>query len=173
LGVTFLGLLPTTEDMDPAPTGRTGRRRRRAPPVQEGVLDAPELIVQARPHSGFAEAARTVRTNLLFTNPDRPYRKLLVTSAAPAECKTTVACSIAIALAQSGQRVCIIDGDLRRPRLHRIFGRSGEAGLTNVLVGESTVDDVAKPTSIENLWCIPTGPMPPNPADLLHSERFR
>ena len=99
-----------------------------------------------QPLSGVAEAARSIRTNLMFMNPDRPYRKLLVTSAAPSEGKTTVACSIAIALAQGGQRVCIVDCDLRRPRLHRIFDRAGDAGVTNVLVGDATIEEVAKPT---------------------------
>jgi capsular exopolysaccharide synthesis family protein len=106
-------------------------------------------------------------------NPDHPYRRILVTSAAPAEGKTTVACSIAIAMAQGGQRTCIVDCDLRRPRMHRIFDRAGDAGLTNLIVGEATLDDVAKPTVVKNLWCIPAGPTPPNPADMLHSERFR
>jgi capsular exopolysaccharide synthesis family protein len=98
---------------------------------------------------------------------------LLVTSAAPSEGKTTVACSIAISLAQSGQRVCIVDCDLRRPRLHRIFDRAGDAGLTNVLVSEASIEGVALPTQVPNLSCVPSGPTPPNPADLLHSERFR
>jgi capsular exopolysaccharide synthesis family protein len=102
-----------------------------------------------------------------------PYGTLLVTSAAPAEGKTTVACSIAVALAQGGQQVCLVDCDLRRPRVHRIFGRAGDMGVTNVLVGEATLDDVAKPTEVENLYAIPAGPTPPNPADVLHSERFR
>jgi polysaccharide biosynthesis transport protein len=106
-------------------------------------------------------------------NPDRPYKKILVSSAAPSEGKTTVACSIAIAFAQAGQRVCIVDGDLRRPRLHRIFGRQGDSGLTNVLVGELGIDEVAQPTIVPNLWSVPAGPLPPNPADILQSERFR
>ncbi|MDP9148509.1 MAG: polysaccharide biosynthesis tyrosine autokinase [Myxococcota bacterium] len=172
LGVTFLGLLP---ELQAADVPRQGRRRRRGSagadlPADEGPI---ELVVQSRPLSGIAEAARSIRTNLIFMNPDRPYRKVLVTSAAPSEGKTTVACSIAVALAQGGQRVCIVDCDLRRPRLHRIFNRAGDAGVTNVIVGETTVDDVAKPTGIPNLWSIPAGPTPPNPADLLHSERFR
>jgi capsular exopolysaccharide synthesis family protein len=109
----------------------------------------------------------------MFMNPDRPHRTLLVTSAAPSEGKTTMACSIAIALAQGGQRVCIVDCDLRRPRLHRIFDRAGDAGVTNLLVGQASLDEVIKPTVVENLWSIPAGPTPPNPADMLHSERFR
>lgn len=169
LGITFIGLLPAADGPTATERGKRRRLKRPSPPSTA----PPELIVHTSPHSGIAEAARSIRTNLMFTNPDRPYRKLLVTSAAPAEGKTTVACSVAIALAQSGQRVCIIDCDLRRPRLHRIFDRSGEQGVTNVLVGEATIPDVAKPTSVADLWCIPSGPIPPNPADLLHSERFR
>ncbi len=167
LGVTFLGLLPHY-DRDEDQKQRKGQPRRRAP-----LTAPPELIVHERPRSGVAEAARTVRTNLLFMNPDKPYQVMLVSSAAPSEGKTTIACSLAIALAQSGQRVCIIDCDLRRPRIHRIFGRQGDAGVTNVIVGDAALDEVARPTIIDNLWSIPAGPIPPNPADLLHSERFR
>jgi len=168
LGITFVGLLPAVEEEG---DGRQRRRQVVRPGLKPGAI--PELIVHDSPHSGIAEAARSIRTNLMFTNPDRPYRKLLVTSAAPAEGKTMVACSIAVALAQSGQRVCVIDCDLRRPRLHRIFDRAGDRGVTNVLVGEATIADVARPTKVGNLWCIPAGPIPPNPADLLHSERFK
>jgi capsular exopolysaccharide synthesis family protein len=83
-------------------------------------------------------------------------------------------------MAQSGQKVCIVDCDLRRPRMHRIFGRAGDIGLTSVLVGDAGIEDVAKRATvgeggaeIPNLWCIPAGTPPPNPADLLHSTRFR
>jgi succinoglycan biosynthesis transport protein ExoP len=172
LGMTFLGLLPQMADEG---DGRSRGRRRRSP--RFAPAPAPghhvELVVHEHPLSGIAEAARSIRTNLTFMNPDRPFRRLLVSSGAPMEGKTTVACSIAIALAQGGQRVCILDCDLRRPRIHRIFQREGDAGITNVIVGEVTIDDVAKPTMVENLWAIPAGPVPPNPADMLHSDRFR
>jgi capsular exopolysaccharide synthesis family protein len=169
LGQTFLGLLPAfTEDKAKVVSGKKSRRRR-----QPSSELPPELVVHEAPLSGVAEAARSIRTNLMFMNPDHPYKRLLISSAAPAEGKTTVACSIAIALAQGGQRVCIIDCDLRRPRLHRIFDRTGDAGVTNVIVGDATVDEVAKPTMIQNLWSVPAGPTPPNPADLLHSDRFK
>jgi capsular exopolysaccharide synthesis family protein len=173
LSVPFLGLLPELdESADGKGHGGRRRRRRRAPAATAGG-SPPELTVHDRPLSGIAEAARSIRTNLLFMNPDKPYRTLLVSSAGPSDGKTTVACSIAIALAQGGQRVCIVDCDLRRPRIHRIFDRRGDGGLTNLLVGEATLDDVAKPTGIDNLWSIPSGPIPPNPADILSSERFR
>ncbi len=171
LGQTFLGLLPAlANDKDKLVGAKAKASRRRRP---EGSELPPELVVHEAPLSGIAEAARSIRTNLMFMNPDHPYKRLLISSAAPSEGKTTVACSIAIALAQGGQRVCIIDCDLRRPRLHRIFGRSGDAGVTNVIVGDATVDEVAKPTIIDNLWSVPAGPTPPNPADLLHSDRFK
>ena len=170
LGVTFLGLLPEFAEEKERFGGRKAKGKRRRP------HDSPnpaELVVHDAPLSGVAEAARSIRTNLMFMNPDRPYKRLLISSAAPSEGKTTVACSIAIALAQGGQRVVLVDCDLRRPRLHRIFGRSGDAGVTNVIVGDATVDEVAKPTMVNNLWSVPAGPTPPNPADMLHSERFK
>ncbi|MEA2747476.1 MAG: polysaccharide biosynthesis transport protein [Myxococcales bacterium] len=169
LGVTFLGLLPEIAEDDPA-GGPKRRTRRRAAAATEL---APELLVHERPTSGIAEAARALRTNLMFMNPDEPYRRLLVTSAAPSEGKTTVAVSIAISLAQGGQKVCIIDCDLRRPRLHRIFDRAGDVGLMNVILGDATVEEVAKETIVPNLYCIPCGPIPPNSADVVSSEKFR
>lgn len=179
LNLTFLGLLPSLDDGSPGygPSGNKRRRRRVQPMAEAGE---PGLYVHRNPLSGVAEAARTLRTNLHFMSPDKPHRVMLVTSSAPAEGKTTVACSVAIAMAQSGQRVCIVDCDLRRPRLHRIFGRAGDTGVTSVLIGDASIGDVAKPATtgpggqtIPNLWCIPAGSPPPNPADLLQSERFK
>jgi polysaccharide biosynthesis transport protein len=172
LGQTFLGLLPSVHE-DGVSSGSSRRSKKKQRRLGAETKTPPELLVHTQPLSSLAEAARAVRTNLLFMNPDKPHRTLLVTSAAPSEGKTTVACSIAISMAQSGQRVCLVDCDLRRPKLHRLFGRAGDLGLTNVLVGEATVSEVAQLTQIENLYCIPAGPTPPNPADLLHSERFR
>ena len=171
LGMTFLGLLPTfVDEKDKGGSTKARLSRRTRPPSSKLP---PELVVHEAPLSGIAEAARSIRTNLMFMNPDRPFKRLLVSSAAPSEGKTTVACSIAIALAQGGQRVCIVDCDLRRPRLHRIFGRSGDAGVTSVIVGDVPIDEVTKPTMVENLWSVPAGPTPPNPADLFHSDRFK
>lgn len=171
LNVTFLGLLPeiAEEDLD----GGSGKRRRRRRARRLKTELAPELLVHERPASGIAEAARALRTNLTFMNPDKPYRRILVTSAAPSEGKTTVAVSIAVSLAQGGQHVCIVDCDLRRPRLHRIFDRAGDVGLMNVVVGEATVAEAAKPTVVPNLYCLPCGPVPPNSADVVASERFK
>lgn len=169
LQATFLGLLPEIADDDQPGVKKPGRKRAR----RLNTELPPELLVHERPTSGLAEAARALRTNLMFMNPDHPYRRLLVTSAAPSEGKTTVATSIAISLAQGGQKVCIIDCDLRRPRLHRIFDRAGDIGLMNAIVGEVRADEVAKPTMIPNLYCVPCGPIPPNSADVVASDKFR
>jgi capsular exopolysaccharide synthesis family protein len=170
LHVTFLGLLPQLGLRSNEDPKRGGRRWRRTRPEMKLP---PELIVHEDPASSIAEAARSLRTNLMFMNPDKPYRRLLVTSAAASEGKTTVATSIAISLAQSGLRVCIVDCDLRRPRLHRIFDRAGDIGIMNAVVGEVSIEDVAKPTMVPNLWCVPCGPIPPNSADVVASEKFR
>lgn len=167
LGVTFVGLLPEYEGKDGTGKNKPRRRRMRNP-------NAPlELIVHDDPLSGVAEAARTIRTNLAFINPDHPCTVMLVSSAGPAEGKTTAACSVAIALAQGGQRVCLVDCDLRRPRMHRIFDRRGSAGVTSVVVGDVPIDEAIQVTPIDNLSVICAGPLPPNPADLLQSQRFK
>lgn len=169
LGVPSLGLLPEI-GAGASSSGQGARRRRRGQVVE--ATGAPELIVHENPMSGIAEAARTIRTNLLFMAPDHPYRTLLVTSAGPGEGKTTVASCIAIAMAQAGQRVVLVDCDLRRPRIHRVFRKSTEVGLTTALLAES-IDGAVLETEVPNLWIIPAGPIPPNPAELLHSERFK
>jgi polysaccharide biosynthesis transport protein len=168
LGVTFLGLLPVVNLG--GTVGKNGKRRRRIVPQ---LQTPPELLAHDQPLSALAEAARSVRTNILFMNPDNPPRILLVTSAAPSEGKTTVAMSLAISMAQGGHRVCIVDCDLRRPKLHRLFDSAIAGGVTSVLVGEHRVEEVAQRTHIDNLWYVPAGPVPHNPADLLQSESFK
>lgn len=168
VGLTFIGLLPEIGDETLSLT--YGKKRRRK--LTSAQIKHPELIVHEHPMSGIAEAARTIRTNLLFMAPDRPFQTLLVTSAGPAEGKTTVACCIAIAMAQAGQRVLLIDCDLRKPRVHRIFGKDAKVGVTTALLNE-TIDGAVLDTDVPNLSIIPAGPIPPNPAELLHSERFK
>jgi capsular exopolysaccharide synthesis family protein len=169
LGLACLGLLPQLSKTNQTGTyGRTKRRRgRRADPDI-----APELIVHHEPMSALAEAARTIRTNLMFMSPDDPHKVILVTSAGPAEGKTTVACCIGIAMAHAGMRVALIDCDLRRPRLHRVFRLSSEAGVTSALLDDS-LDDVICSTEIPDLSVVPAGPIPPHPAELFHTEKFR
>jgi len=169
LRIASLGLLPEIADGKATRSNYYGRRRRDRP---ARLIERPELIVHDFPSSGIAEASRAIRTNLLFMAPDNPYRTLLVTSAGPAEGKTTVASCIAIAMAQAGQRVVLMDCDLRRPRVHRIFGTSSNEGVTTALLDDGADQDPT-PTEVPNLWVMPAGPIPPNPAELFHSDRFR
>lgn len=170
IGLTFVGLLPLLDDRQ-ATYGRRSRSSRRRARAQEGSGE-PELVVHNHPTSGVAEAARAVRTNIMFMSPDSPPRCILVTSAAPSEGKTTVACCVAIAMAQAGQRVLLVDCDLRRPRLHRIFRQDSAVGVTSAVIDPALLDDRDLGTEIPNLSVLPCGPQVPNPAELLHSESF-
>jgi capsular exopolysaccharide synthesis family protein len=173
LGLPFLGLLPQIEGVDGTSSPRRRGRKPRSGSKPE-PLPNPELAVARQPSSGVAEAARAVRTNLVFMSPDQPFRTLLITSAGPAEGKTTVACSLAITMAQSGQRVLLVDCDLRRPRIHRVFGIANDDGVTSAIVdGPDQEIRAIRPTEVPNLWVLASGPLPPNPAELLQSEAFR
>lgn len=166
LGLTFLGLLPQLAE------GSSQRTYGRREAPKYDLTQRPELVVHALPASSVAEAARAVRTNIVFMAPDKPHRVILVTSAAPSEGKTTVACCVAIAMAQAGQRVALVDCDLRRPRLHRVFGAGSSAGVTTALLDPARLESAIFDTEVPNLQVIPCGPIPPNPAELLHSEAF-
>jgi succinoglycan biosynthesis transport protein ExoP len=174
LGVSVLGLLPLVGAEASANSYDRKQRRKRlnGKKPTETSPNMAELVVHYHPSSAIAEAARAIRTNILFMAPDNPYRKLLVTSAGPAEGKTTVACCIAIAMAQAGQRVLLIDCDLRRPRVHRIFRRSNNVGLTSCLLDRTLLDSAILPSDVPNLSLLPCGPLAPNPSELLHSEAF-
>jgi capsular exopolysaccharide synthesis family protein len=168
-----LGLLPSVQTQGAGPSyGKRSRRKRGERDPVAAPQGKPELIVHDQPTSGVAEAARALRTNILFMSPDRQFRTLLVTSAAPSEGKTTVACCIAIAMAQAGRRVALFDCDMRRPRVHRVFGKTNEVGITTALIAPETIDEIIRPTQVPNLSVITTGPIPPNPAEILHSEAF-
>jgi capsular exopolysaccharide synthesis family protein len=105
--------------------------------------------------------------------PDQPLKRLLVTSSDPQEGKTTVATNLAITMAQSGSRTLLIDTDMRRPRIHRAFGLPNDAGMSNLIVGQMRPDEVIKETVVPNLYVLPCGPIPPNPAELVHTQRFK
>lgn len=123
--------------------------------------------------SPFSEAYYSLRTALQFSTPDGVPSSLLVTSSRPAEGKSTTAFATALNLARIGKRVVLIDGDLRNPSMHRIVGVDNEAGMSNLLAGVSSLDQVVQPTSEPNLGIIPSGPLPPNPAELWGGDRLR
>lgn len=160
LGIPALGVIPVTAEGTKKPARRRG-----------GTPDSPELIVHFKPTSVIAEAARSIRSNVLFMNPDHPPKVILITSALAGEGKTTTATTLAATFAQTGKRVVIVDIDLRRPRLHRVFGVGSQTGVTTCLLGES-LDDALTETVVPNLWVLPSGPTPPNPAELVMSDRM-
>lgn len=118
-----------------------------------------------------AESYRKLRTNLSFTSVDRPFRRIIVTSPLEAEGKTTTAINLAAALAETGQRVVLVDADLRRPQVDHRTGRMGDVGFTNYLKGDGGMNDLLQRTDVENFWVLASGPKPPNPAELLGSKR--
>ncbi|MFZ5591380.1 MAG: CpsD/CapB family tyrosine-protein kinase [Bacillota bacterium] len=125
------------------------------------------------PKSPVAEAYRILRTNIQFSGLDRSLRSLLVTSSAPNEGKSLTVANLAAAFAQSGPRVLIVDADLRKPTQHKLFSISNLQGLTSVLLGQMELADAVHRVPPHALYVLPTGPIPPNPAELLGSQRMR
>lgn len=152
LGLPFLGLVPS---LDPQALRDMAGTKSLAPPAH------------------FGEAFRNIRTNVLFSFADPGFQSVAVTSTQPSEGKTVVASNLAMSIAESGRRVIIIDADLRRPRLHTVLGVPQEPGLSNILVGNVNAPDAVKPTKFPGLRVIPAGRLPPNPAELLGSKRFK
>lgn len=128
-----------------------------------------DLASHLDPHSPFAEAFKNLRTSLLLASPERPPRSIVVTSAEPGDGKSTIALNLAIVLTQLGRRVLVLDGDLRRPRLHKMLGVPNEVGLSSLLSGNAEPQDAIQETEVPNLRAIPSGPIPPNPSELLDS----
>ncbi len=130
------------------------------------------LITHIDPKSPVSEAYRTLRTNLQFSKIEKKLRSILVTSAGPKEGKSTTAANLAITMAQVGNKVVIIDADLRRPILHSAFGISRENGLTNYLAGSLSYEEMLQNSFLENLKVVPSGVLPPNPAELLATQKM-
>jgi capsular exopolysaccharide synthesis family protein len=145
-------------------------------PAKHHVIgEAPlrDLAVLKDSTSLAAEACRSIRTNMLFISAQKEFSVFSVTSPGPQDGKTTVAINLAIAMAQAGGKVLIIDADMRKPRIHRSFGLKSDKGLSSIVVGDAQLRDALCKSEVPNLDVLPCGPIPPNPAELLHTERFR
>jgi non-specific protein-tyrosine kinase len=130
-----------------------------------------QLVTVVKPRSPAAEAYRTLRTNLRFSGVDRPVRTVLFTSSVQDEGKSTVLANLGVAAAQAGTRVALLDCDLRRPSLHEIFELPNSTGFTSLFLEDSD-EPPLQTTAVPGLCVLSSGPLPPNPADLLASERF-
>ncbi|MDP9316121.1 MAG: CpsD/CapB family tyrosine-protein kinase [Chloroflexota bacterium] len=130
-----------------------------------------QLVALRDPRSPAAEAYRALRTNIQFSSLDKPLRTILTTSTAPDEGKSTTVANLAITIAQSEQRVILVDCDLRRPTLHTLFGLPNEEGLTSLMLQEGGRVPLQK-TEVPGLMVLTSGPLPPRPADILGSRRM-
>lgn len=145
-----------------------GAKEKSAEPPVKSI----ELITHLAPKSNFSESYRSIRTSLLLSGSAPDLRAIIVTSPLPSEGKTVTVSNLAVTLAQTGKRVLVIDADLRKPRMHRIFRMRNLTGLTNFLTTGVELKELVKATEIPNLYLITSGPVPPNPAELLGSDKM-
>lgn len=150
--------------------GNGGRKSKELAPAQPGAGSV--ILTQIEANSSIAESYRQLRTALMLSSAGHAPRTLLITSSQPAEGKTTTSVNTAISLAQTGAAVLLIDADLRRPRVHKVFNLKNNAGLSNYLAGECDIGSLIQ-IAMPNLYVLPVGPLPPNPAELLGSAKMK
>ena len=171
LGVALLRELLENTVKDPSElTAHSGLPVLGVVPWDKKAPDSP-ISFRADAYGGRAEGFRQMRTNLQFVGVDHAPKLIAVTSALPGEGKTHTALNLAAALAEAGQRVCLVEADLRRPTVAKALGIVGDVGMTSVLIGRATVEDVVQDIG-DNLSVIASGQVPPNPSELLNSETF-
>ncbi|AZB44669.1 polysaccharide biosynthesis tyrosine autokinase [Bacillus sp. FJAT-42376] len=136
-------------------------------------LQSRRLISLLKPKSTIAEEYRTIRTNIQFSSIEKDIRTAIVTSSGPEEGKSTTIANLAIVFAQQGKKVLLVDADLRRPTMHLTFSLDNRTGVTNVLTRQATLQQGVRHTEQENLDVLPSGPIPPNPSELLASKMMK
>lgn len=173
--VSFLGIVPAIGSTEAGAGTGGGRGGSRWASGDKGLGPVKfDTFVNSNPKSQVAESLRSIRTNLLFMSADKRISKLLVTSPSPQEGKTTVATNLSIVMAQSGSRVLLVDLDMRRPRIHKIFDMNRPVkGISTMILGETSASESIISTEIPNLDLLVCGPTPPNPSELLHTEAFQ
>ena len=134
---------------------------------------AAKLVTLSDPQGPTAEAYRTLRTNIHFSTQQSPLRSLLVTSAGPDEGKSMTLCNLAVTFAQAGTKLIVVDSNLRHPSIHEVFDLANDKGLATALLDEQPRELPLQPTMVPNLQVLTSGPLPPNPTDLLASRRMR
>jgi succinoglycan biosynthesis transport protein ExoP len=149
--------------------------RRKTPEDEHSVPEIKEieLVNHLHPDLPLSEDYRTIRTSILLSHAEKPPKTIVVSSCMPQEGKTATMANLAVSFAQLQERVLVIDTDLRKPRLHRLFKIRNVQGLTSYLTGKALLKEVINKTFIENVWLVPSGPIPPNPAELLNSMKMK
>lgn len=180
LGLPALALIPSVESLNGHRGKVYGRADRKQLPSIDPAQPAPvpppqwyRIDVDAEQHAALGEAFRSLRTSVLLSTAERPPRSLLVSSSQPSEGKTTISINLAISLAQLGQRVLLVDGDMRRPSIRKAFGIVDSLGLVSYLTGQRDWRAAVLPTGLDHFDVLVCGPVPPNPAELLSSARMR
>ncbi|WP_409344178.1 CpsD/CapB family tyrosine-protein kinase [Paenibacillus sp. MBLB4367] len=130
------------------------------------------IITHSNPKSPISEAYRTLRTNIDFSSIDASMRVMMLTSAGPGEGKSTTTTNLAVAYAQADKKVLVIDADMRKPTMHHTFLKTNRRGLSNVIAGQATADEVILETQVNNLFLMTAGPIPPNPSEMLSSKKM-
>jgi len=176
VSLTTLGVVPHLKSLpEKYRTGaaQNGTAKYLATPKEGNGVASKELVMAGDQLSLTAESYRTIRTALLLAKAEHPPKVILLTSPAPGEGKTVTTVNLAAALAQSGQSVVVVDGDLRKGRCHKLVNVSNQTGLANVLAGQIGLRSAMKETSVKNFYLLPRGVLPPNPADLLMSRKMQ
>jgi capsular exopolysaccharide synthesis family protein len=176
LGASFL-----RESLDDRLTSKEAAERAGGAPVlamtplvPSGRRSEPTVTVLAEPSSPAAEAYRSLRTSLQFARQERRLRVIVVTSPAVGDGKTSTLANLGVVFAQAGERVLLVSCDLRRPKIGEFFGIDEQAGLTSILLGEHTLEQVLVPApGVDRLTLLPAGPIPPNPAEVLNGDQAR
>lgn len=158
LGLPFLGIVPSIKAERGDASGDDTFRDR---------------YILTHPRSSVAECCKTLRTNLMFMATEAPAQCLLVTSSGPREGKSTTVMNLAVTMAQLGARTLVVDTDLRRPRIHKSWGLSNDMGVSSLIVNEGTLEAAVQRTDVDRLDVLSCGPIPPNPAELLHTDAFK
>ncbi|RIM06821.1 polysaccharide biosynthesis tyrosine autokinase [Staphylococcus equorum] len=130
------------------------------------------LYVHDKPKSTISEKFRGIRSNIMFSNADKEINSLLITSEKPSSGKSTISANIAVTYAQAGYKTLIIDGDMRKPTQHYLFDLDNNSGLSSLTINKATYSEAIKETNVENLGILTAGPNPPNPSELISSNRF-
>jgi protein-tyrosine kinase len=137
------------------------------------MIDPKYVITHSNPKSPISEAYRVLRTNIRFSNLDRALKIIVVTSTGPAEGKTTTVSNMAVTFSQAGSRVLLIDADLRKPKLHKVFGLDGKRGLTNAIIEDDNYSDYINKGVFDSLDILTCGIIPPNPSEILSSNAMK